>query len=143
LTDDYFGLKKLDKDLKKVFKNEDRPSTNHRPQKPHNHKKSDLASTAKMTKQGLKWLNKQLNKNKIPKTYQEIMDMRDRLELEQKQKKEMQDAIIRIKELQRYAKAEQRLDRRRKINKIKQAIKKFCLKSNNKENSEDKTNEDE
>ena len=62
---------------------------------------SDAEVIIQETKKTIKAFQKIVNKNKIPKTYDEIMAMRDRLVLEEKQQREIKQAVNDIKELQK------------------------------------------
>lgn len=139
---DFFNLKKaddslrdLDAKLSKVFKPEPRPDKrNHysnKNNKSQNRKLIDkkdaetIKAIAKGTNDTITKLYKYATKNKIPKDYQGIMDMKDRLELEKKQRLEMIEAKKVIQELQKERKEEIKSERRQKIIRLKLLAKKI------------------
>lgn len=140
MKDDPFDLKGIDKSfselnnkLNKTFKKESLPnySRNYHPQPDHRQKpkitKSDIEIIKKIavgTNNYIKTLYKLATKNKIPKDYDEIMAMRDKLELEKKQRLEIIEAKKRINKLLKEKKAETKAERKARINKIKSVISK-------------------
>ena len=133
---DPFGLKKLDKDLTKIFSSKD-SYVEEKKQSKSKKKSSKEKLVSKNTEQNLilmgkavkitvkeirdiiQWLIKIANKNKIPGTYDEIIAMRDSLKLAESRKIDTSKAIQEIKELQNRAKTIHQLERDLQLLKFK------------------------
>lgn len=128
------NFRELDESLGKIFK----PDRKFPQPKPVNSKhyqnyqekkkliqKDDIETIKKIavgTNDYIKTLYKIATKNQIPKDHAGVMAMRDRLELEKKQRMEIIEAKKRIQELLKEKKEETKAERKAKINKIKSII---------------------
>lgn len=128
------SFRKLNEDLNKTFKPERKFSqpkpinSNHFQRHQEKKKliqKDDIETIKKIavgTNDYIKTLYKLATKNQIPKDHAGVMAMRDRLELEKKQRMEIIEAKKRIQELLKEKKEETKAERKAKINKIKSII---------------------
>lgn len=133
MANDFLGLKKIDqsfRDFDKQFTKsfstlKDKPqykAKGHKRRQQTPRKHNDMENIKTLAKEGRKTLAilyKVATKNIIPKKYEEVMAMRDQLELEKKQRYEIAIATQQIKKLQKEKKIEDRQRRAEKINKIK------------------------
>lgn len=130
------NFRELDESLNKIFKPErkfpqPKPLNSNHYQKHQEKKKliqkNDIDTIKKIavgTNDYIKTLYKLATKNQIPKDHAGVMAMRDRLELEKKQRMEIIEAKKRIQELLKEKKEETKAERKAKINKIKSIISK-------------------
>lgn len=128
------NFKALDESLGKIFKPErkftqPKPVNSNHFQRHQERKKllqkndiETIKTIAKGTNDTIQKIYKAATKNKIPKDYEEIMAMRDRLELEKKQRLDIIEAKKRIQELLKEKKEETKAQRKQRINKIKSII---------------------
>lgn len=133
-NDDYFGLKKLDRELSKIFKSDkihsgfigDPSMGKAKRWKPQQKKQVSnvdiLRAGFKYARDIIKFFYNLATRNNIPGTHEEIIAMRDKLKLEEKQKIESNQAIQEIKEYQARAKQIRRLERLVMIAKIKRFL---------------------
>lgn len=131
------SLGKLDDKLNKTFRPQTIPNNvkqiNPKQTKLITEKDKDaLIKLAKQTNLIIHKLHQQITKNQIPKDYDAIMAMRDRLELELRRQKEIDQAIKQIKQMQQDQKEYRKAKRKQKLNNIKQFIKKLTFTNNNK-----------
>lgn len=128
------NFKELDNSLGRIFKPErkfpqPKPINSIHYQKYQEKKKliqkDDIETIKKIavgTNTTIKSLYKLATKNQIPKDHAGVMAMRDRLELEKKQRLEIIEAKKRIQELLKEKKEESKAERKARINKIKSII---------------------